>query len=238
MRAIILAAGAGRRLGLAGPKSLVEVGGMSILERQVSAFAAAGVDDFVLVVGFEQDKIRRHVESLATTAAFTFIVNERFADTNTIYSLYLAREHLATGAFYANADVLFDRRLPQRLLSSGAENALAVQTGRCAEEEVKVIVRDNRVVQIGKRLDPAECFGEFVGVARFGEVFAPKLAEALAHLVEREQIVSDYFELALDRLCPAESLTPVDITDLPCREIDFPDDLGIARQDIVPRLVP
>ena len=65
---------------------------------------------------------------------------------------------------------------------------------------------------------------------------APALAKTLAELVERQCIVADYFERAVDRLCSEYVLTAVNITDLPCQEIDFPADLEEARREIVPKL--
>lgn len=282
MRAIILAAGAGRRLGLDGPKSMIDVGGRSILRRQIDAFASVGVDDFVIVVGYQRERIAEHLAGLP--GKFTFVVNERFAETNTVYSLYLARQYIPGGFFYANADVVFDSRLVRRLAEPAAvpsepeapagalpsepeaqarallsepggqatgppdfgvsairrfgfsTAALAVVVGRCAEEEVKVIVRDGRIIRIGKKLNPAECLGEFIGVARFDAELAPAFVAALETCVEQEQAVNDYFERAVDRLCDDWSLTPVDVSDLPCIEIDFPEDLARARQEIIPRL--
>ena len=235
MKAIILAAGAGRRLGADGPKCMLDIAGASIIHRQLSAFGAAGISEFVMVVGYAQDQIRRHLAD--QPGRFTFVVNERYGQTNTIYSLYLARTHLNDTFYYANADVLFDRRLVQRLQACPANSALAVQTGACAQEEVKVIVADDRVTRIGKTLDPAACLGEFVGVARFGGEIAPALAARLTEMVESEGIVDDYFERAVDRLCEDWTLTPADVSDLPCLEIDFPEDLARARGEIAPRLL-
>jgi len=234
MKAIILAAGAGRRLGTADPKCMVRIGGESIIHRQLTAFRAVGVDEFVVVVGHEQDQLRRHLAG--QPGRFTYVVNERYAETNTIYSLYLARDQIDDTFFYANADVVFDRRLTDRLMAADASTALAVDVATCGEEEVKVIVRDGRIARISKRLDPADCLGEFVGIARFGAELSSAFVKALETCVEIENAVTDYFERAVDRLCPDWVLTPVDVSDLPCIEIDFPEDLTRARDEILPRL--
>ena len=298
MRAIILAAGAGRRLGLSVPKSMIDLGGRSILHRQLDAFRSAGVDDFVVVVGHAREQVVEHLAGQA--GGFTFVLNERYAETNTVYSLYLARQYIDRDFFYANADVVFDARLVRRLVDRAEQQsepraeargqaaqqpqsafegcgprasawgsdqrpggtglrstegamqtrgpgpalagepaaALAVQVGRCGEEEVKVIVRDGRIVRIGKKLDPADCLGEFVGVALFRAGLAGAFRAALTTCVEKENAVDDYFERAVDRLCDDWPLTPVDVSDLPCIEIDFPEDLTKARQDIRHRLRP
>jgi choline kinase len=214
---------------------MLDIAGTSIIHRQLAAFRANGIDDFVIVVGHDQDQLRRHLAD--KPGRFTFIVNQRYAKTNTVYSLYLAREHIDDTFYYANADVVFDRRLIERLQSSPHPSALAVETSQCAEEEVKVIVRHQKITRIGKKLDPADCLGEFVGVARFGGELAMDFVKTLTAVVEKEGAVDEYFEYAVDRLCPSYTLTPVDISDLPCKEIDFPQDLEYVRQKIASQLI-
>lgn len=236
MKAIILAAGAGRRLGASGPKCMIDVAGASIIHRQIAAFQAAGVTEFVIVVGYRDVEVREHLA--AFPGSFTFIVNPRYAETNTIYSLFLAREHLDGPCWYANGDVVFDERLTRRLRAPGGGAELAVVRGRCGDEEVKVVVEGGRIVRIGKVLPPEACLGEFVGVARFGEPASRALAASLAECVERQGVVADYFERALDMICSDHELVPVDVSDLPCHEIDFPEDLAHVLEDIAPRLLP
>jgi choline kinase len=234
MKAIILAAGAGRRLGSTCPKCMLDIGGVSIIHRQLAAFRAAGLSDFVVVVGYAQKQLRDHL--VDQPGRFSFVVNDRYAETNTIYSLYLARHEINDTFYYANGDVVFDHRLIAALASAPAASTLAVKPGPCRHEEVKVIVRQNRVIRIGKKLDPDRCRGEFIGVARFGRELAPAFVAALTDLVESAGLVNDYFEAVVDRLCPDWPITSTDVSDLPCREIDFPEDLAFTREQIAPRL--
>ena len=92
---------------------MIDIGGQSIIHRQLSAFRAVGVDDFVIVTGYEQDQLKAHLAD--QRGRFTYIENPRYGETNTVYSLYLAREHITDTFYYANADVLFDRRLTERV---------------------------------------------------------------------------------------------------------------------------
>lgn len=244
MTSIILAAGMGRRLSLGIPKCLIEIAGVSILKRQIAAFRAAGVDHFVIVVGYRETDVREHLAG--EQGSFTYITNPRFAETNTIYSLYLARHQFDSSFFYANGDVVFDWRLTQRLLPADESTVMAVKAGRCGQEEVKVMVEradDSstvpRISRIGKQLDPAHSLGEFVGVARFGRDFIGPLSEMLGRCVEVEGIVGDHFERSVDRLCASgrHFVEPVDISDLPCGEIDFAEDLEFARRELGPSLL-
>jgi len=234
MKAIILAAGAGRRLGLDYPKCLAEVGGQSIIHRQLAAFHAGGIDEYILVTGFKQDLLRRNLAG--EPGQFSFIVNDRYQETNTLYSLYLARQHLAEGFFYANADVVFDRRLVDLLAASSDPTVLACRFGPCGQEDVKVAVQDHRVFRIGKTLTAGESAGEFLGLARFGADLCPAFIAALSRCLKEENAVHDYFERAVDCLCPDHRLAALDVGDLPCCEVDFPADLVVARNQVAPLL--
>lgn len=93
IHAIILAAGQGRRLlpyTQDRPKCLLDVGGKTILERQVEALRSCHVDHITVVTGYLGSKVR---DVLGTQARYT--ANTDFETTSSMYSLWLAR-HAAT----------------------------------------------------------------------------------------------------------------------------------------------
>src|SRR6476661_9240655 len=122
MKGIILAAGKGSRLnGTAGdkPKCLVELGGMTLIERQIRALETAGVDDIVAVVGCQADRVRTVCGNRVT-----YVENIRYAETNSMYSLWMAKALLYEGFVVLNCDVLFHPVLLMDLLSSRHADAL------------------------------------------------------------------------------------------------------------------
>ena len=230
MRAIILAAGRGRRLEASGwtaPKCLLPVGGTTILDNMLDALAAHGVKDLVLVVGYRQEEIRQHLAARGLDPAY--VQNPAFADTNTINSLWRAREFMDTDFLYFNADVLFHPDVLARLLAAPGSR-LAVDKKKCGDEEVKVVLDGgSRVRRIGKALDPALCAGEFIGIAKFAADDNPAFVRALTRRnVERGE-VKLFFEAAVDDVLDSRPMLAVDVSDLPAIEVDYPEDWKAAQ---------
>lgn len=232
MNAIILAAGESKRLRAVVsdiPKSLVHIGPKAILDYQLDAIRAVGVIDVTVVVGYMAQTLMEHCTSEYPDLRFHFVYNPIFGQTNTVYSLWLARHAMTEDFLYFNADVVTHPLVVERLVRSTHPTCLAVNKARTAEEEVKVILRDDSsVARIGKTLNPAEAAGEFIGIAKFAKQYAPAFAEALDAVVG-EGNVNAFFELAVDRTLDQEQLYALDISDLPTIEVDTPDDLERAQ---------
>src|SRR5215468_3969020 len=101
MKALILAAGRGTRIrSVHGehPKCLIRLTGTdsTILDQQICNLFEAGVREIGIVVGYEKEQIIEHVERTYARCLrrFHFIVNPIYAQTNNIYSLWMAREWL------------------------------------------------------------------------------------------------------------------------------------------------
>lgn len=238
-RAVILVAGASRRLGAVTgghPKTLLEVGGRSILYHQLDALAAVGVKDVTLVVGYKKEEILAAARDYAGGLTFHFVDNPFYDRTNTLYSLYLAREALLKGeTFYLNGDVVFDPEILARLATAGPGTWLALDGKACAEEEVKAVLQGERVVQLSKEVQPGAAAGEFLGLARFSAGDARLMGPSLTALVEAGQVMA-YFELAVEGILPQTDVRVVDVSDLAAVEIDFPADLETARTEVYPRI--
>ena len=115
MKGVILAAGRGARLNGGNsemPKCLVTMGGETLLSRNIRLLRDAGIDDVAVVVGCAADTVRR------TCSDVTFVDNSRFAQTNSLYSLWLARPLLTDGFVVMNCDVLLHPQLLSDLLTA------------------------------------------------------------------------------------------------------------------------
>ena len=238
MRGIILAAGKGSRLnGTAGdrPKCLLRVGDMTLVERQIETLRALGVDDIAVVVGCQAGLVRQ-----ICGRDVDFIENTRFAETNSLYSLWLARPLLTDGFVVMNCDVLFHPQLLDDLLTSRYEDALllAYQEDDAApfgDEEMKVKVRRGRVVDISKTMTAEDADGENLGVVKFG----PAGAELLARILDARVAAGalrDWAPRAFAEFAKVRPLHAIGTRGYPWTEIDFPEDYRRAINEILPAI--
>jgi choline kinase len=237
MKAIILAAGQGTRLNGGGvkPKCLFEIAGQRLLDRQLSALTEAGINEIVVVVGFDADNIRRHCPPNTS-----FVVNTRFADSSSLYSLWLAREHLTAGFVVLNCDVLFHPHLLDKLLSSPFADALLIdfvdkRRNHFGDEEMKVKVSNGLIIDITKDMDPQDADGENVGIVKFSAQGAKRLIEQMDKLIARG-CAWDWAPRAFREYAACYPLHAISTGDYPWIEIDFPEDYQRAQQDIGPRI--
>ena len=237
MRAVILTAGRGNRLReVTGerPKCLAQVGGRTLLERQLQSLRSCGITNIALVTGYQSIDVRR-----ACGPAIDYVHNARFADTNSLYSLWLARELLTGGFVVMNCDVLFHRQMLADLITSPYEDALLLSPACDAEpfsdEEMKVRVRGGRVVDISKTMPAGDADGENVGIAKFGADGAAVLIEELNAAVDSGAI-TEWLPAAFGRFSRRRTLHAIDHRGYPWIEIDSPQDYWRACTQIAPAL--
>jgi L-glutamine-phosphate cytidylyltransferase len=235
LRGIILAAGKGSRLnGTAGdkPKCLLRVGGITLLERQIETLRATGIDDIAVVVGCQADAVRR-----SCGGGLRFIENTRFAQTNSLYSLWLTRPLLLDGFIVMNCDVLLHPQLLADLVTSRHDNALLLSYSDdvLGDEEMKVKVRCGLVVEMSKTMPAADADGENVGVVRFGANGAHRLVDLLDARVAAGGL-RDWAPRAFDEFARERPLHAIGTRGYPWTEIDFPEDYHRAVNEILPQI--
>ncbi len=245
MKAIMLAAGRGSRLfgddPDPPPKSLLEFGGKTLLERHVDALKAEGVDGLALVVGHRAEDIRTELERIGANGFVETIDNPDFRE-GTAVSLWCARGVLVSGApvLVMDADVLYHPDLLRRLTAPPpGDRMLLDRNFDAGDEPVKLSVTQGHVVGFGKGAAAGgDLVGEWPGFLTLAPATARVVADTLDQFVDggrrdapMEEVIR---EVALDR-CPG-AFTVEDVTGLPWIEIDFPEDLARAEKEVLPLL--
>jgi choline kinase len=237
MRGVILAAGRGGRLkAVVGdrPKGLAVAGDCTLIERQIRTLRACDIDRITVVAGYHAADIRRACEP-----GVDIVENARFADTNSLYSLWLTSDLLRHGFVVLNCDVLFHPQLLSDLLTARHEDALLVcprSSGPAySDEEMKVCVRRGLVTAIDKTLTEDESDGENVGIAKFGAQGAQVLVEEMATIVRSGRLL-EWLPRAFAAFAARRPLHAIETRGYPWIEIDFPEDYWRACREVLPAI--
>jgi len=188
-----------------------------------------------MVVGCQAEAVRR-----TCGQRITYIENARFAQTNSLYSLWLARPLLYDGFVVMNCDVLFHPQLLSDLVTSRHEDALLIayqddDDAPMGDEEMKIKVRRGRVVDIAKTLPADEADGENVGVVKFGASGARLLIDLMEQRVAAGGL-RDWAPRAFADFARQRPLFTVGTRAFPWTEIDFPEDYERAVRAVLPAI--
>ncbi len=244
MRALVLAAGLGKRLAPLTeerPKGLLELGGRSLLARLLDGLQAAGVTETAVVVGYRQAQIRAHLGAVHRGMPVRYLENPAYTR-GPLLSLWTGRgEFGRDDVVLADGDVLFAPPLLARVVEAAEPNVFLgepdfVDTG----EEQNLYVRQGAVTALRRGImgPPDTVYdarAEWVGFVKVGRAAGADLAAGLDALVREGRTEGDY-ETALDRLLPRHRFALLPTGGLPWIEIDFPQDLEAAEGDVLPRM--
>jgi choline kinase len=239
MIGMVLAAGAGRRLGddtAELPKTLLPVDGdRTILDIALGNFAAVGLAEAVIVTGFAAERIDERLEALSERHGLRLdtVFNPKALEWNNAYSLWCAREHFGSGVLLANGDTVHPASVEQVLLAAQGTADLVValdQEKPLAEEEMKVhVTEDGLLDRINKALNPATAQGEYIGVTLIEPHASVPLAAALEVTFERDPQLyyEDGFQELADR---GGRVATAAIGSVTWVEVDDHADLARARE--------
>ena len=247
MRAIILAAGRGVRLKQAAdeevPKCLLRFDGITLLERHLRLLKAAGVDEVVLALGWRHELVEAELDRLEWRPRPRIILNPRY-ELGSVLTVHTTAEALTRGGdvLLMDADVLYHDRIMAALVAGQkpVNRVLIDREFEAGEEPVKVCVRAGVPIELRKQVAPDleyDTIGESVGFFRFDTAGARRLAAIVSDYVGSERSHLPHEEAVRDLLRERSQVVEVaDVTGSPWIEIDFPNDILRAAQEVLPQL--
>ncbi|HUG41174.1 MAG TPA: phosphocholine cytidylyltransferase family protein [Longimicrobiales bacterium] len=233
MRAIVLAAGLGSRLGAQSrgrPKALIEVGGKTLIEHQLEALSSEGIGPVVVVVGHGAEHVRE-----ALGEAVEYVENHRPSETNSLYSLWLAREWLEGDVLLLNSDLLFHPHILKKLLVADGNGLAFDSMSIPGAEGTKVGLNRGRVTDLGKDLPETGARGENLGLIKLnaeGSAALRRRADAIVAAGDHKAWVTEAVRSILSEV----EVEGVNVAGTPWVEIDFPFDLDRARRSVWPAI--
>lgn len=246
MKAIMLAAGVGARLGFTGSdhpaKILLRFGGKSLLQFHIEILKRHGIDELVLGVGFHHQDIEAEIAALGAQGFVRTVFNENYEEGN-IVTLWTLRDELCCDepVLLMDADVLYDETMIERLVNSPHQNCLLLDRGfDPGDEPVKLCIRDGEIVEFRKWLSADFDFcGESVGFFKLSAEVAKRIILQTELYLGLGRRFEPYEEAIRDVILtsPRTTFTYEDITDTPWIEIDFAVDIERANDEVLPLIL-
>jgi L-glutamine-phosphate cytidylyltransferase len=231
-KAILLSAGKGSRLlplTAERPKCLIELGGRTLLAWQLDALAAAGVGEAVVVTGFGDDLVEAVVRGRPGVRT---LFNPFYHVADNLGSVWMARGEFDRDLLLLNGDTLVPPSLLARVLAAGA-GAIAVTVDEKESydaDDMKVLRDGDRLLRIGKALDPGGYNAESIGCLAFRGEGLGLFVEQVEAMMRRPDGTRRWYLRAIDELARAGAdVRAVSIAGEAWQEVDFPEDVDKAK---------
>lgn len=121
MKAIILAAGKGSRLGTLTeniPKGMLKLFGKTLIERQIEIYQNCGIEDITIVTGYKSEIIN--------FSGINYVKNQDFTTTNMNESIFCASEKLSDSVIISYTDIVFEQKIIQQMLKFLGDIGIAI----------------------------------------------------------------------------------------------------------------
>lgn len=241
MKAVILAAGVGNRMGditKETHKTLLKVGDKYIIERIVDGLIANCVVDIVVVTGYRDEDLKNYLSSHYPKISITFVHNPRYRETNNIYSMALAFDSIVLDddILLIESDLIYEPNVIKRLLNNRKENVALVDKYRSGMDGTVVKVSDDIITEV---IPPHLQQGSFdfsdkyktLNIYKFSKKFCNEEFKRL--LSYYAKVIDDncYYELILGILIymKREVIYAEILEGEKWAEIDDPNDLRVAE---------
>ena len=127
MKAVILAAGLGSRINSITkniPKSMIKINGKYIFKIIVESLVNSGIEEIIFVIGYKHKLLKAEIlkELEGFDYKLQFVINKDFTNTNTMYSLWLAKHHLDCSFISLHGDLIFNNKMFLDFIQSGKKN--------------------------------------------------------------------------------------------------------------------
>ena len=234
MKAIILSAGQGSRLGHLvddRPKCLIDFNGRSLLDRQLDTLEANGVQEAVVVTGFHDELVNQAIARRSGGPGVRTIFNPFYKVADNTGSLYMAREELSGDCLVWNGDTLVSRELMAKVV--GSERAgICVTIDRKPDgyddDDMKVVEDGGRLKAIGKRISEG-VNAESIGLLAFRAGGADRFREAIEAAMRTPEGTTIWYLRVINQIAQSGDVWTLDIQGEEWGEVDFPPDVDTAR---------
>ena len=233
MKAIILSAGQGSRLGHLvdnGPKCLVDFNGRTLLDRQLDTLAENGVEEAVVVTGFRDDAVEAAIAARSGGPKVRTVFNPFYKVADNLGSLFVAKHELAGDCLVWNGDTLVSNALMALVLGNHRQGICVTidrKPGYDADD-MKVVEEGGRLKEIGKRIKSG-VNAESIGLLAFRGGGAAQFREAIERAMRTSEGTTIWYLRVIHQIAQRADVWTLDIQGEEWGEVDFPEDVETAR---------
>lgn len=233
IKAIILAAGRGKRLKdltLQKPKCLLEIKGETLLEKIIKNCISFKLNDFLIITGHGKEFIEKELKGIENSDFnYQTLYNPFHKEKQNCYSLFLAVSKIKNSDIVIiNSDLVFDQNILKHFLKTNGNCLVVDKEKKLGEEEMKIRIENDRLVDISKNIDPKKCFGEYIGISRINSGHINLLRKSLERIILKDP--SKYYEDAFKSMFSSTDFLISETNGLKWVEIDTPSDLEYAKK--------
>lgn len=186
MKAFLLAAGVGNRISRMiknVPKSTLPINDKPLIRITAEMLLGMGME-IVVVVGYQKEKIFEALDGLDVT----YYTNPFYKLTNSIASLWFAKDELEGDVLIMNADVFVSEKILRGILADTRDNVMAIDVTRTKTGDYFFSTTESGIIRkYGKDIPLQERDCEYVGMAKVASVFTPRFKERLEALIDGQQ---------------------------------------------------
>jgi len=181
MKAIIMAAGVGKRLqalNINKPKCLITVGSTTLIRRSVNLLVNKGICDITVIVGFMAHLIRNELNN-----DVTYFENPDFHSTNSIKSLWYAKDLLEDNVLLLNGDLYYEHVILDYAINQTNPVVMLADSTRIDNADYRFSFSGDQIIQFGKHLTNHETDGEYIGIVRIDQCFIKTFKQTLEEMI-------------------------------------------------------
>lgn len=231
--AVIMAAGMGTRFGHYTdmiPKGFIPYKGKPMVTRSIETLIDCGIEKIIIGTGYHKE----HYEALTQQyPQVQCVFSPRFAETNSMYTLWNCREAIGEDDFLLlESDLVFERKAISSLIESPYESAMLITPVTKFQDQYYVQMNERcELINCSVNKDEIQPSGELVGIHKISNSFYKILCSEYEKIVDEKPKLGYEFQL----LDVSQRITPMHVLkldDLQWYEIDDEQDLKYAEENI------
>lgn len=204
MKAVILAAGSGRRIKIHKPKGMLNIGGKPLIEYSISNLRKAGITEILIVTGYHADVYENH---FMFHEDVNLIHNPEYANCGSLHSLHCALQHIDIDddLVILDSDILYNWNEFEDFMKAPYSNSMLatnVPEGRSDACYLEVDLAEN-MVKVSKNINCVNFEDqpwEYIGITKTSKASLSLLRDYIAEKVSSTGTIDHEYDYAFESI--------------------------------------